>query len=436
MAGAPEPALVVLNDALSAALVVARRDARDSTAPVPPKLLHRFLEFSRDVPPALDAARRALGADEGFRQRVAAATENAPLSAAARAFLIRGDGWEDEVAIAIEAEEDARIRQQETAELAALQTDLEDLRQQLNDSAAALLQSETLRRAGEDEIARLNAAAEALSSERDAALAEVADLHEQRRRAVSELSAAKALAERRLVEVRELSAAVEELRAAPVVEVATAPPERGPSVERVGPDPAVAAELRAIADRLSALAGDAQRDPTAHDDTVDPDESVTDQSVLATTLPPERRRAIRLGRGIIEDSVEGATALLALPGVLLLVDGWNVSQLGWPHLDGPAQRVALEQSLAHAAPLRNALVRVVWDGSGIGSAPRADRGGRLAVEFTPEHLEADDRIIELVARTPPERPVAVASNDRRIRDGVRAAGANAVRSDHLLALLV
>jgi hypothetical protein len=44
-------------------------------------------------------------------------------------------------------------------------------------------------------------------------------------------------------------------------------------------------------------------------------------------------------------------------------------------------------------------------------------------------------VIARAARVPAHRPVTVASNDRRVQDGARAAGANVISSAQLLAVL-
>jgi hypothetical protein len=82
-------------------------------------------------------------------------------------------------------------------------------------------------------------------------------------------------------------------------------------------------------------------------------------------------------------------------------------------------------------------VEVVFDGAeGHGPKPPSTAGRRLVrTTFSPPGVEADDVVIERAASLPAGRPVVVASNDRRVQDGARAAGANVVGSGQLLALL-
>jgi rRNA-processing protein FCF1 len=48
----------------------------------------------------------------------------------------------------------------------------------------------------------------------------------------------------------------------------------------------------------------------------------------------------------------------------------------------------------------------------------------VRVRFSPPGVEADDVIIEMAGSIPANRPVIVASSDRRVRDGARRHGAN------------
>jgi predicted RNA-binding protein with PIN domain len=80
-------------------------------------------------------------------------------------------------------------------------------------------------------------------------------------------------------------------------------------------------------------------------------------------------------------------------------------------------------------------VEVVFDGSA--DAPTVVVGDRrgVRVSFSPPDVEADDVVIARAGEIPLHRPVTVVSNDRRVRDGARAAGANVISSAQLLAVL-
>ena len=55
------------------------------------------------------------------------------------------------------------------------------------------------------------------------------------------------------------------------------------------------------------------------------------------------------------------------------------------------------------------------------------------MSFTAKVVEADDAILELLEREPIVVPVVVVSNDRRVLDGARAAGASTLSSDAFIA---
>ena len=58
----------------------------------------------------------------------------------------------------------------------------------------------------------------------------------------------------------------------------------------------------------------------------------------------------------------------------------------------------------------------------------------VRVTFSPAGVTADDVIVQLVRDLPPDRAVAVATNDGEVRRGARSAGANLLTSDQLVAL--
>ena len=59
----------------------------------------------------------------------------------------------------------------------------------------------------------------------------------------------------------------------------------------------------------------------------------------------------------------------------------------------------------------------------------------VRVHFSAAGTEADDLILDMVARLPTDVPVLVVSSDRRVAEGARRLGANAVASSVLLELL-
>ncbi len=416
------------------AIAVARRDGADPKAPIPPKALHPYLRFARLPAAALTAAVAATDADEGFRARVAEACADDPaLTEGQRAWLVRGDGWQEvfdgEVgaAAAVHAEARAERTDVELRErVASLEEQLSERSERL---AEAQRELDRLRRtvdAHEVDLA-------ALRDERARWQEKAAAADEARHRAVRELKDTEARSVDRLERVRALEAEVEALAAGTGGEARSAP-ESAPPVEGV---PAEA--LRPLADRLdalakevAALAGGEARQQEAHRSGGQRTEGQRGGERGATR---PRRRRFRLQQGILEGTPEAALQLLAVPDAIVLVDGWNVSMLGWPDLPGPLQRQRLVDALGGLAARTGAEIHVVFDGIASGGAPVAHGAGRVRVQFTPEGVEADDRILELVDAVAPERHVIVVSNDRRVRAGAEERSANVVGSTELLSLI-
>jgi hypothetical protein len=148
--------------------------------------------------------------------------------------------------------------------------------------------------------------------------------------------------------------------------------------------------------------------------------------------PPRRagRRPARepapLPPAVFDDTAAAVDHLLRLPGVLVLVDGYNVTISTRSDLALPAQRRWLLDAAVGVAARTGAELEVVFDGA-VGASPH-DAGRRLGVHvrFTAPDEEADDVLLDLTRHVPDERPVVVVSDDRRVRDGARRLGANVV----------
>jgi len=135
------------------------------------------------------------------------------------------------------------------------------------------------------------------------------------------------------------------------------------------------------------------------------------------------------------DNLAALDALLAVPALHLIVDGYNVSKTGYPDLPLVDQRTRLVGQLGALAARTGIEATVVFDGSGVVAAPiRGSRGVRVL--FSDRGVLADDVIRALVAAEPQGRPVVVATSDRAVMESVRRRGAHAVPSAVLLGRLV
>ncbi|HXV93544.1 MAG TPA: NYN domain-containing protein [Pseudonocardia sp.] len=138
--------------------------------------------------------------------------------------------------------------------------------------------------------------------------------------------------------------------------------------------------------------------------------------------------------GGVADTVAALDALLAVPSLHLVVDGYNVSKTGYPELPLADQRARLVGQLAALAARTGVEVTVVFDGAGVVAAPtRGSRGVRVL--FSDRGVPADDVIRALVAAEPQGRPIVVATSDREVVASVRRHGAHALPSAVLLARL-
>lgn len=132
---------------------------------------------------------------------------------------------------------------------------------------------------------------------------------------------------------------------------------------------------------------------------------------------PRGGRPTRLPDGVVPGTREAAEALLHPPRHVV-VDGYNVSRTHRPDLDLEQQREWLVGVLRGLAARRRLTPLVVFDGAGNAPTERTARGVR--VRFSPAGHTADDEIHLDVAATEPDLPVTVVTDDRELRDRVRA----------------
>ncbi|MFM7509434.1 MAG: NYN domain-containing protein, partial [Actinomycetota bacterium] len=153
----------------------------------------------------------------------------------------------------------------------------------------------------------------------------------------------------------------------------------------------------------------------------------------AATGSTRRRRPQRLVRGAVEGTPAGVDQLLRSPGALVVVDGYNLAMAVWRSLSPAELRDRTVGFLTDVRSRTGADVVVVFDGGEIGERLAVAAPVGVRTMFSPTGIEADDVIIDLMAKVPAEQPVVVVSSDRRVRDGVRRQGANVIRSEELWA---
>ena len=151
---------------------------------------------------------------------------------------------------------------------------------------------------------------------------------------------------------------------------------------------------------------------------------------------PERRSPLAVPGGRGADDPETLAAWMATDGVLVLVDGYNVTKhpQGFADRGLEDQRTLLLDLCRRLARRFGAEVTVVFDGGTVGPIPTRHPLGPVEVVFTDAGRTADDEIVVRTNAAPPDRPVVVVSSDNELRSRVTALGATVTRSPALLGL--
>lgn len=441
-----------MQPALELALEVARAGlAADPPVP-PPSGLRRVLSFSRTSGTAWATVRRVVDADADFRSRVADAADPDELGRAPWLWLTRPDGWEAELDELVAESASALAEGDLAAEVASLRRKLAGAEQAARRHEAAAAEA----RAGED---ALRARLDEQRPRREALERRVADLANDlesaaadRREAVRNLKQAESdltavRAELRGAEQvrREAEAALRDLRAdaaarAPAV---PAPPASPAPESRTAPvdlarlrtavadaGTAAAALGSALADAAAAIGRPADTPSVPRDRDPEP---VAERPAARRGISRPVRRPSRLPGGVFEESPAAAHHLLRLPGVIVLVDGYNVAKTAWTDVSLEEERRRLVQLLERVHLRTRADFLVVFDGSGpTGAPPGQARSRTVRIRFSPAGVPADDVVRDLVDKLPADRPVVVVSSDREVAEGARARGANVLGSRQLL----
>jgi predicted RNA-binding protein with PIN domain len=369
----------------------------------------------------------ALDADDAFRARVADAVAEAlpqlaeavragdstaasdPVDTAVVAYLLRPDGWQGIVADANArraAERERAGHEANAAEVAQLRAQLADLKTRLRAEVAQ----------GKAAVADAAAAAEAEITElRKQLRARIGELRAaQRAREEAEAAAAEATRQAeaaeaaREMETRRLRGRVSEL------ERAAEAARRGARTER----DVDAARLWLLIDTLTAAAAGIRRELSL------PAPAVRPADTVASAESAGQRR-------VVSDPA-ALDALLAMPNLHLVVDGYNVTKTGYGELPLADQRARLVGSLAALAARSGAEITVAFDGGRRPPAmPPAPRGVRVLFS-APDEI-ADDLIRRLVEAEPPGRALLVVSSDRQVALDAGRAGAWTAESAVLLA---
>lgn len=128
--------------------------------------------------------------------------------------------------------------------------------------------------------------------------------------------------------------------------------------------------------------------------------------------------------------------LLAAPQSHLLVDGYNVTKLGWPELPLREQRARLLAGLAMLAAQIRSEITCVFDGADLGGRVPVPAARGVRVLFSPAGVTADELLDELVQAEPAGRRLVVVSSDREVAAAARREGGESLDSAVLVDRLV
>ncbi len=441
----PESLLVPLLD--DAAAVLRTLDAADF-----PPVLRPLASFGKQgltTSPARQQLRRAVEVEPEFRRRVverfvdrpevraaldawdphdalqrvddAATRADLPLLASTL-FAVQPEGWAFGLGVVCSAFERHRAEKEAHDDLKAHQLQLgtldearrraEEARDRAQQDVTRLeeqLRTERhARREREGRAERDLDAARRSRTEADAVVAKAATATEE----------AEARLERESARAREAERRVRELRR----ELADRDQPAGPAP---APDPTALADasraahtLASTLDRLVRAALTAEPPPPPP----------------PTTARETRRARVPRPPGLDTDTVSALDTMLRTRGVMLAVDGYNVSMRGWRDARPADQREGLLGALERLHLRLRCDVIVVFDGSDVEALPPRRRAG-VRVVFSAPDEDADPVVIREVEALAASRPAIVASSDRWVQDHAEATGATVVSADTLLTLL-
>ena len=337
-----------------------------------------------------------------------------PVEVAVLAYLMRPAGWQELVR---PAGSDGRPSGEEAARESAA---VERLREQLSAARTAAredrdkLKAEITRLKTENSTLRrrLSEARERATAAEAEAKVVAAEATDVSGRAESARSAAEAEARRLRARLGEAEQGLEAVRRA----------------EREGRSLGTA-RLRLLLDTLTDAAAGVRRELALPAGDLRPADVVLGMEGGAADVGPDH------GRALATDDPARLEALLALPQVHLVVDGYNVTKLDWGSMTLEAQRARLAQGLSALAARTGAEVTCVFDGAELSAPPTVASPRGVRVRFSPGGTTADELVRRLVQAEPEGRPVVVVSSDREVAEGVRRPGVRAVGARALLGLL-
>jgi len=414
--------------------------ALEADEPFRERVVEEFRERSEVV-----AALEAWTAEEAFRHvGDAADRSDLPLLASAL-YAARPRGWAFGLGAAAAIVDRQRLEQQEGEERKARATEiaaLDESRRRLEEARdAAEAQAGKLQRELRDE----RHARRGRDADAERAVAEARGRAEQLEAELSRARAAAESTEGRIRREAERSRELEQELGAAKRALAESEQARAVAVEELERAAAPGSGLRYadlqaltdaadLAERLaSGLAGVAERARGVRRPEA-PSRSDSGGVVAPADREPTRRLQPRVPPGMVADSPEALAAVLRSTRVVLVVDGYNVSMLGWGDAELVDQRERLSAALERLHTRTRCDVTLVFDGAGIEGVRPARRPGVRTV-FSAAGEEADRVVVREVGALSKKIPVVVASSDAEVRADAEREGALGVSSATLLSVL-
>jgi predicted RNA-binding protein with PIN domain len=150
--------------------------------------------------------------------------------------------------------------------------------------------------------------------------------------------------------------------------------------------------------------------------------------------PLAKRAQPKVPPGVLVSTRIGLESMLKSDGVMLVIDGYNVTKPAWPDATAAEQRERLGIAVTQLHRRLGCRVLCVFDGDGSGPGPSIRRNG-VRVMFSDAGEEADEVVLREVRALPKRVPVVVASSDAWIKEHAEAEGAVVVPADALLRFL-
>lgn len=446
----------LLRDVLEFALEAFRQSERTHTGVAIPKQVRPLLRFKKLNNAGLTTMRRTLEDQEAIRRAVSegmqsflAEASGPPVEPVALLWLQRPEGWEAEAERYLAEYADRKRLERLAIEergaekrLAAAERHLATAREEVVRLGRELAdekrrRDEAVRRAREAE--RVSGALEQRLSEAQGETRRAKQAAESAQQEAGDarlaLSAAHEVADALRAEVERMSVLRDEaLRARAAADEQLAARDAGPDAG-IGVDPAAlgvaSQQLQEAADALNRAMGTVSAAAAAA-----ATRSHTQRKPLASQprdAQRPRRKPIAIPGGRYGDDVEVATFLLASPGIIAILDGYNVAMTAWPDATLEEQRERLVAAAEDVVRRVGTRVRIVFDGADL---PSWRAGRRLvSVEFSEAGVIADDSIRNIVDTLPAEQHIVVVTSDNALTASVRALGANTINSAQFLAAI-